>query len=93
MKIHKNIGKIDWIVRFILLLVFVYLTLEVSIWFLILVIWEVFILITNPIGSHSIARAARLSRIAINKITAQDKYQDNYLNNKEEGSDQNVSNL
>ena len=62
-------------------------------WFLKTLIIAVFILMTNPIGSHSIARAARLSRIAINKITAQDKYQDNYLNNKEEGSDKNVSNL
>jgi multicomponent Na+:H+ antiporter subunit G len=46
---------------------------------------------TNPIGSHAIARAARLSRIAVDKITAQDKYQENYLEQK--GRDQNASNL
>lgn len=62
-------------------------------WFLKTLIIAIFILMTNPIGSHSIARAARLSKIAINKITAQDKYQENHLNNKQEGSDQNVSNL
>ena len=60
-------------------------------WFLKTLIIALFILMTNPIGSHSIARAARLSKIAINKITAQDKYQENYLNKK--GSDQNASNL
>lgn len=62
-------------------------------WFLKTLIIAVFILMTNPIGSHSIARAARLSKIAVDKITAQDKYQENHLNNKQEGSDQNVSNL
>jgi len=62
-------------------------------WFLKTLIIAVFILMTNPIGSHSIARAARISKIAINKITAQDKYQENYLNNNQKGSDQNVSNL
>lgn len=62
-------------------------------WFLKTLIIAIFILMTNPIGSHSIARAARLSKIAVDKITAQDKYQENHLNNKQEGSDQNVSNL
>ena len=62
-------------------------------WFLKTLIIAVFILMTNPIGSHSIARAARLSRIAVEKITAQDKYQENYLNNNQKGSDQNASNL
>lgn len=62
-------------------------------WFLKTLIIAVFILMTNPIGSHSIAKAARLSRIAVEKITAQDKYQENYLNNNQEGSDQNASNL
>lgn len=62
-------------------------------WFLKTLIIAVFILMTNPIGSHSIARAARLSKIAVDKITAQDKYQEIYLNNNQEGSDQNVSNL
>ena len=47
MKIHKNIGKIDWLVRFILLLVFIYLSIEVSYWFLILVLGEIFMLITR----------------------------------------------
>jgi multicomponent Na+:H+ antiporter subunit G len=62
-------------------------------WFLKTLIIAIFILMTNPIGSHSIARAARLSKIAVDKITAQDKYQENHLNNKQEGSDKNVSNL
>ena len=62
-------------------------------WFLKTLIIAVFILMTNPIGSHSIARAARLSRIAVEKITAQDKYQENYLNNNLKGSDQNSFNL
>lgn len=62
-------------------------------WFLKTLIIAIFILMTNPIGSHSIARAARISKIAVNKITAQDKYQQNHLNTKQKGSDQNVSNL
>ena len=60
-------------------------------WFFKTLVIAIFILMTNPIGSHAIARAARLSKIAVDKITAQDKYQENYLNKK--GSDQNASNL
>lgn len=60
-------------------------------WFFKTLIIAVFILLTNPIGSHAIARAARLSKIAVEKITAQDKYEENYLNQK--GSDKNASNL
>ncbi|TDO84618.1 multicomponent Na+:H+ antiporter subunit G [Halanaerobium saccharolyticum] len=62
-------------------------------WFFKTLIIAVFILMTNPIGSHSIARAARLSKIAVEKITAQDKYQEKHLNNIQKGSDQNAANL
>jgi len=47
MKIHKNIGNIDFIIRTIILIVFIFLALKISQWFYILVIWEIFVLINR----------------------------------------------
>lgn len=60
-------------------------------WFFKTLIIALFILLTNPIGSHAVARAARISRIAVEKITVVDKYQKNVLD--KESSDINVSNI
>ena len=47
MKIHKNIGKIDFIIRLAVLLVFIILAIKISSWFYLLVLWEIFVLITR----------------------------------------------
>ena len=44
MKIHKNIGKIDFFIRILLLIGFILLTIYFSIWFILLVFWEIFVL-------------------------------------------------
>jgi hypothetical protein len=44
MNIHKNIGNFDFVLRVVLLLVFIYLSLKVSVWFYLLVVWEIFVL-------------------------------------------------
>ena len=45
--IHKNIGYVDWFLRFILMLVFIWLAVYISKWFYLLVLWEIFVLTTR----------------------------------------------
>ena len=47
MKIHKNIGNIDFMIRIVVLLFFVYLSHKVSPWFYLLVAFEFFIVVTR----------------------------------------------
>jgi hypothetical protein len=44
MKIHKNIGSFDFVIRTVLLLAFFYLAYFVSPWFYLLVAFEIFVL-------------------------------------------------
>ena len=44
LKIHKNIGATDFIIRIGLLLLFIYLTFNVYWLFVLLVFWEIFVL-------------------------------------------------
>ncbi|MGM0437356.1 MAG: monovalent cation/H(+) antiporter subunit G [Bacillota bacterium] len=51
-------------------------------WFWKTLIIAVFIVLTNPIGSHTIARASRKSGIKTTTETTIDKYEENVLNNE-----------
>jgi len=44
MNIHKNIGKVDYIIRIVILLLFIYLTFKIHWLFILLVLWEIFVL-------------------------------------------------
>ncbi len=47
MKIKKNIGAIDRIIRVIVFLVALYLGYKISPWFYLLAVWELFTIITS----------------------------------------------
>jgi hypothetical protein len=47
MKIHKNIGDTDFLIRIVLLALFIYLSYAVSRWFYLLVAFEIFVLWTR----------------------------------------------
>lgn len=51
-------------------------------WFWKTLVIAVFIVLTNPIGSHTIARASRKSGIKTTDETTVDKYEENVLNNE-----------
>jgi len=51
-------------------------------WFWKTLIIAVFIVLTNPIGSHTIARASRKSGIKTTTETTVDKYEEDVLNNE-----------
>jgi hypothetical protein len=47
MKIHKNIGGVDRLIRIVVLVVFIYLGYVVSAWFYLLAVLELFVIVAR----------------------------------------------